>query len=56
MLLYPFVAMETHFFTNPLPSKRYFIFVYLAVFAQQRVYISQYVKIFTDNIYSAVLE
>jgi streptomycin 6-kinase len=53
LLLYPIVAMETRLFAKPLPSKGYCIFVYLAVVAQQRVYMPQYVKVFIGDIHSA---
>jgi hypothetical protein len=40
--LYSTAAVETRLFAKPLLSNDFCIFAYLAVFAQQRVYISQY--------------
>jgi hypothetical protein len=42
LLLYPTVAVETRLFAKSLLSNGYCIFVYLAVVAQQRVFMPQH--------------
>jgi hypothetical protein len=40
--MFPIVAVQTCLFAKPLLSNGYRVFVYLAVVAQQRVYMPQY--------------
>jgi hypothetical protein len=46
LLLYPIVAVETRLFAKPLLNNGCCIFAYLAVVAQQRVYMPQYLILY----------
>jgi hypothetical protein len=50
LLLYPIVAVESRLFAKLLLSNRCCIFAYLAVVAQQRVYMPQYIAIFQVHV------